>query len=880
MIIPTATYRIQFRNGMDFDTARALVPYLQRLGISHLYASPIYRAVDGSTHGYDVVDHNEIDPALGGREAFERLSWALREAGIGILLDIVPNHMAASLENPWWRSVVAWGEESPYARHFDIDWERKLTLPILGRPYEEVLQADELSLVLDAQSGSLALAYFETRLPLHPGSWEPVLSWLEHPLAGRLVELAGQADPANPHLLVDAVRNLAADPEMAGLIQEMADRSKDARFVDAAHEQQPWQLTFWKDASRSLSYRRFFEVTGLAGVRVEDEQVFTDVHALTLELVRSGLVDGLRIDHVDGLADPAGYLARLREEVPDTYIVVEKILAEDEVLPPDWPVQGTTGYEFIDAITDLLADGEGVEALREAYQRATGSADVETLRREAKMRIATSNFEGELCAVASLLTGLAEEGTSGVAMRDTLAALIVAMPVYRTYFAGGGASAADRAVLDLACREALTLEPAPDPLLLDFVRDVLTGDHPAAATPQAELARTRFQQLSGPAMAKGVEDTLFYRDHHLLALNEVGGEPGREKPRLARFHELMQARSPAAPHALLATATHDTKRGEDARARLVAISEIATAWALATARWRTSFSDHVKTVDEAPAPEPEIEWMLFQALAGVWPDDLGTDDERGLSALRDRFLAYVEKALREAKLRTSWTETNEPYEAAVSDYVEAMLDPAQGDFLADFAAFIAPLRLAGRRNALAQTLVKLTAPGIPDIYQGTEAADLSLVDPDNRRPVDYRALTERLAGATTMPDQTQFEAMKQWVIVAALGLRKAQPLLFSDGDYLPLDIEGPFDHHLAAFARSHGDARLITVVPRLTLALSAEDGTLDPATWAETAIRLPSGWENAQWIDALTGETLGTAPELKARTLLARYPVALLYSEG
>ncbi|WP_409518983.1 malto-oligosyltrehalose synthase [Leclercia sp.] len=534
-MIPTATWRIQFRNGMTFDRAASLVPYLQQLGISHLYASPIFTAARDSTHGYDVTDANEIDPAIGGRAGFERLVSALKAAGLGLILDIVPNHMSTSLENAWWRDVIEHGEKSRYARHFDIDWSRRLTLPFLGDDFDVVLANGEISIQRDPNTGKPALAVYDNFYPLTPESW-----------MGREEEVLNLREP-------EAIARL--------------------------HDQQPWRLSSWRDAPRDLSWRRFFEITGLVGVRVEDDAVFDDSHALILALVRSGAVDGLRIDHVDGLADPRAYLQRLRQEAgADCYITVEKILSKGENLPADWPISGTTGYEFIASLSEVLVDDDKIDSLRQAYDAVVGSpVDMHAELRAARLLMVDRNFAGEFSTLLTLAKKLAQ--VEGVAideelLRLALRELLVAFPVYRTYGTAQGMSGADIRLL----QNVLTHVNA-DPDALTLLTRILTGEVSDEARDTASQFRTRFQQLTGPLMAKSVEDTLFFRQHMDLALNEVGAEPVPRAFSLTRFHTEMTARRERQPDALSGTSTHDTKRGEDARARLYTLTEAPQVWA-------------------------------------------------------------------------------------------------------------------------------------------------------------------------------------------------------------------------------------------------------------------------------------------------------------
>ncbi|MBS9719282.1 malto-oligosyltrehalose synthase [Tianweitania sp. BSSL-BM11] len=829
MMLPTSTYRLQFREGFTFDKAVAILPYLKTLGISHVYASPIFSAATGSTHGYDVTDHNEIDPAIGGREGFDRLSAALKQHGLGLILDIVPNHMAASLDNPWWRSVIELGPDSPYARHFDIDWRERLTLPILGKPYDEAVADGEIALKFE--NGKPVLAYFDNHLPLHPDTIEGIT------------------------------------PETVG------DLSGDRAFLEALHARQPYQLTFWKTARKHLSYRRFFEVTGLVGVRVEDPAIFDDVHRLILELVRSGQVDGLRVDHVDGLADPKTYLDQLRAAIgPDTYLVVEKILNGEEVLPQDWPIEGTTGYEFTAAIADLLSDGSKTAELDQAYADLLGApVDLEEERRRAKQVMVKENFETELKGLVALAKKSIHPPLDDEAIRDAIAAIVIAFPVYRTYINKEGIRDDDRRLLEQVANDAKTSSQIAESAInavLDCLFRAATSSNGAAEF------TTRFQQLTGPVTAKSVEDTLFYRFNKLIALNEVGCDPAEPVGSVARFHDKMKARVSEQPHGLLGTSTHDTKRGEDARARLYAISEAPDVWAKAVARWRSMNADAVQQLDDGPAPETDTEWLLYQALAGIWT---GEADPKTLASLKERFLPYVEKALREAKRRTDWSDTNEAYESAVLAYAERLFAEENQAFHSDFDATLKPIMAAGRINALSQTLIKLTAPGIPDIYQGAEGEDLSLVDPDNRRAIDFTKLSQALASndQRPWPNAVADGTAKQRLIAAGLALRNARPDLFASGNYQPLEITGEKRDHAAAYLRSQGDDVVLAVVPRLPLGLYNQDGSQTP-DWGDTAIVIPADLTDRRLINHLTSAETTIGETMRLADLLKDCPVALL----
>ncbi|NTF33988.1 malto-oligosyltrehalose synthase [Rhizobium skierniewicense] len=837
MTIPTATYRLQFRNGMTFDRAAAIVPYLKQLGISHLYASPIFTATSGSTHGYDVTDTNQIDPAIGGRAGFDRLVKALKAVEIGLVLDIVPNHMAASLENPWWADVIEHGEQSAYARHFDIDWRRRLTLPVLGEDFDQVLEAGDISVALDPATGKPSLRCYGAHYPLTPASY-----------AGREAQIVNTTEKA---------------------------------LISQLHDAQPYRLMNWRDASSELSYRRFFEVTGLAGVRIEDESVYQDSHRLIFELVRNGDVDGLRIDHVDGLADPKEYLERLRRDVgPDCYLTVEKILGEGETVPSQWPVSGTTGYEFIAALSDVFVDGDKLADLRNAYDITIGKPlDVAGELRCAKLLMVDKNFAGEFSTLLRLAMDIlasqsAVTEVNEADVRNALRELVVSFPVYRTYGTPAGMSEESRSVLADVVDSIEKSEFAPDPDALHRLQTILTGKISDPTGNSSEL-RTRFQQLTGPLMAKSVEDTLFYRQNMALALNEVGAEPLPRAYSVDRFHAEMKHRLETQPHALSTTSTHDTKRGEDARARLYAISEAPDLWHSGVKRWRDLNAPFRTMINDGVAPEPLIEWMLYQALAGAWPHTLQPTDRDGLGALEARFIPYVEKALREAKLRTNWGDSNELYEDAVLSYARNLLSPDNHAFLNDFTQTLEPFIKAGSSNSLAQTVIKLTSPGVPDIYQGCEGFDLSLVDPDNRREPDFDALSAQLSALPAHLDKVDEPSepkLKQHIIKLLLTLRSQKADLFLEGDYLPLDITGDSASHLVAFARSTKNDAVIVIVPRLALSAITNARPLVNAAH----IRLPSRLANSGYVDVLTGKASDLTEGIDAAEVTGGHGFAVL----
>ncbi|MGP8951622.1 malto-oligosyltrehalose synthase [Enterobacter mori] len=799
-MIPSATYRIQFRNGMTFDRVVALIPYFRDLGISHLYASPVFTATTDSTHGYDVTDPNEIDPAIGGRDGFNRMAAALRQAGMGLILDIVPNHMSTSLENRWWRDVIEHGKQSRYARYFDIDWSRPLTLPFLGDTFEAELEKGAIRLHRDSVTNKAALVYYDTAYPLNPGTWD------------------------------------------------------ENKSIAELHEAQSWRLMSWREAPKQLSWRRFFEITGLVGVRVEDEQVFHDTHRLILELVHGGTVDGLRIDHIDGLADPLGYLQRLRQATgPDCYITVEKILAKGEQLPAEWPVSGTTGYEFIASLAEVLVDDNSLERLEKVHNETLGvTVDRQNALRDAKGLMTDRNFEGEFTTLLNLARDLAQHNGVEIQTDDihhALRELLIAFPVYRTYGTAEGLTPSDVTLLSRVVASVNASEPA-----LSLIVRILTGDLPERDRDAATLFRTRFQQLTGPLMAKSVEDTLFFRHNLELALNEVGADPTPRAFSLSRFHQEMRIRLARQPDALLGTSTHDTKRGEDARARLYTLTEAPEQWGENLARWRQMNQTHVRFLNDGTAPNAADTWMIYQALAGVWPATLSPDDWDGLQTLEARFLGFIEKALREAKQRTDWIDSNESYENVVMDYVRHLLSPDNTLFLHDFSETLQPFVRAGLMNSLSQTVIKLTAPGVPDIYQGSEALNFSLVDPDNRREPDFAALVQNLSTADprVFNDEQCWRdgRVKQYVTATLLRLRPHYPALFRYGDWLPLKVTGEREEHLIVYARVKDDEALIVAVPRLVFSV-----TRNEKLWVNTSVAIPEELVGKRYRDVFSGES-------------------------
>ncbi|MCP4026071.1 MAG: malto-oligosyltrehalose synthase [Sphingomonas sp.] len=722
---PRATYRLQFHKGFTFADAEALVPYLDRLGISHIYASPVTTAAAGSMHGYDVIDPTTINPELGGEDAFRSLVAALKARDMGLIIDIVPNHMGvAGGGNVWWNDVLARGQDSEHARVFDIDWSRPILLPVLGDTLDTALANGDI-----AVEGDQIVAYGEHRFPIRP-----------------------------------------------------EDRGNTAD-LPALLDRQHYRLASWRTANDLLNWRRFFTVNDLAGVRIEDPAVFEATHALYVRLYDEGLIDGVRIDHVDGLTDPIGYCRTLRDRLsPDAWIVIEKILGAGEGQPVGWGVDGTSGYDFMEQVATLIHEPLGALPLEELWQDMSHRyLDFESEEFAARQDLLAWQFAGQLDACVAAFVALnTDDAVTPAMLRRAIERLLWVFPVYRTYGTGDAAPASDAAIRG-AVRERVTdLIPPGEAHVVDAILAWLAGEGPGDA---ADAVR-RFQQLSAPIAAKSVEDTAFYRSARLLSRNDVGFDATILGIGVDAFHDLMAARAHDVPHAMLTTATHDHKRGEDLRARLAALSVMPDAWRSRVEAWdQLSWAwDH----DVSGADR----YMLLQTIVGAWPDEGATPD------FADRIKAWQQKALREARLRSSWEAPDEAYEAAAAALTDAFLADAR--FVAEVTAFVADLAPIADANTLIQTLLRYTVPGVPDLYQGTELADLSLVDPDNRRPVDY-AQRQALLDAPHAPAKFR-------LIADLLAQRRAAPALFADGDYRPAQVEG--SDRILAFSRHHAGATL------------------------------------------------------------------------
>ncbi|WP_421988362.1 malto-oligosyltrehalose synthase [Roseococcus sp.] len=798
-----ATYRLQFHAGFTFDDALAILPYLARLGVSHLYASPLFAARPGSTHGYDVADPTRINPELGGREGFDRLSDGLRAAGLGLLLDIVPNHMAADRANPWWMGALAGGREGPAAAIFDIDWERhpQLLLPVLGDTLVETLAQGAIALELDGEGWIVASAHGEHAWPLRSEDAAQLLEAAGLAEQGRLWRTDSTPDFSGARA---ALRALA--PAQAAVLRAVL----KAEDLPALLERQHWRAVHWRSGRDALSSRRFFNVNELIGVRVEREEVFALTHRLTLELVREGRVDGLRIDHIDGLADPLGYAKRLRAAVgPGVPVLIEKILGHGETIRPEWPVDGTTGYERLNVLNRVFVSDEGYRALAahlDAQGWVTGTPDARLLA--AKRQMLEESFAPELEQIADLAQSLATPDAAIEfalpTLRAALSSLLVNGAVYRSYLTGPRAEPADRALWDgmLAAVEAEG-DPWTSGAARWLAEVILTGDGATAA----ELRR-RFQQLSGPLTAKGLEDTEFYRAVALLSVNEVGGELAEAGGDVATFHAWAAPRAATHPRDLTPLATHDTKRGPEVRARLNLLSWEPESWIAAATRWREMNAP----LRASEGPDPADEWLIYQTLLGAWPIDAA------------RLREYLTKAMREAKRHTRWENPQEGYESACLDFATALLEsPEAAGFRAELADHVARLDLPTRVNGLAQAVLQLTLPGLPDIYQGTEWWDFSLVDPDNRRPVDYAARAAALDGALPPLAEDSLGLTKQRATHRLLQWRRDNPALFEG--YAALDLPRDF----LGFTR--GGGKLAVIVPRRAFALAPPP--MPPGAWRD-----------------------------------------------
>jgi (1->4)-alpha-D-glucan 1-alpha-D-glucosylmutase len=890
MSIPSATYRLQFYKEFTFNQAAALADYLRKLGVSHVYASPYFKASPGSTHGYDVADHNALNPEVGTREEYDAFVGALKGNGLGQIVDFVPNHMGIGPLNPYWMDVLENGRGSKYAHYFDIDWNplkeelcEKVLLPILGDQYGRVLEKGELK--LSFEQNAFSLNYFEARLPINPRSYGAVLK-----KAFELSKLPAEDEAANEILsIVTACEHLPHRWEAAG--EKVAERAREKEIVkkrverlcqehpvaaeaiqkaiaffngtpgdshsfdalDALIGEQVYRPAFWRVAAEEINYRRFFDINTLAAIKMELPEVFEGTHRLLFELIKSGAVDGVRIDHVDGLWNPREYLEQLQRKYSEVtgsatgeecglYLLVEKILTAGEKLHPEWPVHGTTGYDFTDQIIEMLTDSSAEKSLTETYHRFIGDAprfaDIVYQRKKLTMQLALAS---EVNVLAHILNRLSEKNRwyrdfTRSALIWAIREVIACFPVYRTYGEPGRElSDDDKQVIDRAVRTARRRNPGMEASVFQFLRETLLLRFPENIDDAAREEHFRFvmkfQQCTGPITAKGIEDTAFYIYNRLAGLNEVGGDPGQFGAAPEILHKQNAARLADFPHSMLATSTHDTKRSEDVRARLVAISEIPEEWRRAVQKFRTANRKFKVTIEGEHAPDTNEEYLIYQTIAGAWPFDALIDE-----TFVKRIQEYMAKAIKEAKVNTSWIQPNENWDTAVRDFVGKIL--ASGRFIDLMRPVAEKLAQLGAVNSLSQTLVKLTAPGVPDTYQGTEMWDFSLVDPDNRRPVDYDARRNALAG---LRDAHPGELMENWkdgriklfLTQRVLHFRRDHFNLFAKGDYTPIAATGKFADSVFAYTRRLNNQQLLIIAPRLSARVGFPPiGEL----WEDTAI--------------------------------------------
>jgi (1->4)-alpha-D-glucan 1-alpha-D-glucosylmutase len=917
--IPIATYRLQLTADFGFSEAAERVTYLKGLGISHIYVSPFLKARRGSMHGYDVVDHNAFNPELGGEAGFQRFAGALAQADLGLILDFVPNHMGVhNADNVWWLDVLEWGPKSPYANFFDIDWALLphrptggVLVPILGASYGEALERGEIDLRYDVQEGSFSAWYYEHRLPITPARYAEILEKVVTEAAARdrlagwkLIELAARyRGPHNPSR--DQAPALKAELATIAGAREIIERGLAAyrpklgghAAALALHgllERQHYRVAHWRLSASDINYRRFFDINSLAGLRVEDPRVFEAIHRLVARLIAEGSLQGLRLDHIDGLRDPQQYAARLqrliayaRPQQPNKfYVVVEKILGEGEHLPRLAGVAGTTGYEWLNFLSRLLLDGRGLQKLDETWREFSGDRrSFDDVLIAAKRRVLATILLSEFTVLARLLDRIAAghyttRDYTAERLRRALELFVLHFPVYRTYIMGSGPSREDRALIEGAIARARNQWVGADASIFNLLSDAITLDLIKPTRAGHSIARVRrfafkLQQFTGPVMAKALEDTAFYRYHRLLALNEVGGNPAAGALSTGDFHAGMAQRIGTMPHGLTTTATHDTKRGEDARARILALSEAADEWSETVGAWRELNRDLIELMQPAMRPSPAHQYMLYQALIGAWPLE-GPDD-----LFLRRMQAYAIKAAREGKEQTSWLDPNPQYEEGLTSFLEQLLDRTRSaKFLDAFEAFVRRLALLGALNSLSQLALKLMVPGVPDVYQGTEFWDLSLVDPDNRRPVDFGARAAALGSVGEAPDWRKLiEAwpdgrIKLGLTRLLLSLRHRWADLFTHGDYRVIEVTGPHRDEVIAFARTGARDAVIVAVGRC-FARASQAGRQWPAGTAWDAALNLEGF-SAVRNPLVTASTMRDTPHWSVSDLFDPIPIAVI----
>ena len=973
---PLSTYRLQFNNTFHFEDARRLIPYLSRMGVTHVYSSPILKARAGSQHGYDIIDHNQLNPEIGSEQEFRQFAAELKARGMGLLLDTVPNHMGVGYgDNPWWQDVLQNGRTSAYADFFDIDWDprkpelrNKVLIPILGNPYGQDLEAGNIQVFF--QDGVLVVKYFDKVLPVDPQTLPLLFATLRDHRRNRqepasiaglvaLINAFGRlpandcTSPEQVHQrqtemppLLEQLRELAQQPlvraEIDAAVSLLNGKANDGGSFDPLHallERQAYRLAFWRVSGEEINYRRFFDINDLVGLRMENSRVFAETHRLIRKFLAEGLVSGLRIDHPDGLLSPSQYFMRVQrlyaagqcfggEPVPPLstdgieldlheaaaqqewsgrraplYLLIEKILEPGEDLPAYWPVDGSVGYDFANLVNGLLIDSRSERAFTNLYHRVAGSPQVEQVIYESKRLVMRRALASEVNVLADLLNDISNHDRNArdftwSVLREAIRETIACFPIYRTYIdEHSHVSDVDREYIQqaIACakRQNGTLAPA----VFDFLRSILLlerdGGEATIEGYRSQLYFTlKFQQLTGPVMAKGLEDTACYVYVRFLSVNEVGGSPGNFGMSISEFHHLNQQRAAMWPTSMLGTSTHDTKRSEDVRARLDVLSEMPSTWAAQVMKWRRiNRNRKVRLPDGRIVPDNNEEYLLYQTLTGVWPLELHGEDRS--PEFLQRIQRYMEKAIHEAKVNLSWLNPNPDYVAGMNAFIEKLLLPLNGKpnfFLDSLQKLLPPVMYFGCLNSLSQTLLKLTCPGVPDIYQGQEMWDFSLVDPDNRRPVNFerrsRASEELAARAETEPLRQICEEllrnyrdgrMKLWVTMQTLNCRRQHARLFQAGEYVPLNVTRGREDHVVAFARRHASELAVVAAPRLSYTLMK--GKEEPpmgAVWGDSELQLPEHVAGANLQNILTGEALFAGRSVLCREVFASFPVALL----
>ncbi len=970
--LPRAFYRLQLHRDFTFQHGAAIIPYLSKLGISHCYLSPFLTARPGSTHGYDIIDHGAINPEIGSREDFEHFLAVVEQHGMALILDIVPNHMGIGSDNKWWMDVLENGQASKYAHFFDINWQPqhakligRLHLPILGDQYGKVLEDGQLTLYFDATSGTFYIKYFEHRFPINPRSYSVLMGYDIQRLGKRLGDeqhsfqefqhlmqnfgnLSGYWEitpgmmPIHHRDIKVSKRTLARlcrkNTAIKQFIEEnvilfngVVGRPESFDLLHRLLEEQPYRLAFWRVAADEINYRRFFDINDLAGLRIEEIEVFHKTHELILDLVATGRLDGLRIDHPDGLYDPLAYFCRLQDfasgeenkapsqtrrngadrELKSLYIVIEKILADFESLPDSWPINGTTGYDFSHHLNGIFVKKDAQKLITQGYHRFVDRRmNYDELMYSCKKSIIRSSMAGELNVLTSLLYRLAGANRrtrdfTFNSLRDGLIEVICFFPVYRTYTYQDKIAAQDARFIEWSLAKAKAQRPLDDADVFDFIGSILlveTGEQETEKQKTLDFVK-KFQQYTGPVMAKGVEDTFFYRYNRLLSLNEVGGNPKSFGTSVAAFHQTNQNRQQHWPYAMLTTSTHDSKRSEDVRARINVLTEVAEEWQRRIRRWSMQNRSHKARIDGHPAPSKNDEYGFYQNLLGAWPVEPLDDHTR--DGFIERMRENILKTSRESKVMTSWTNQNPVYEQALIRFVERILQPTNTPFLQDFNKLHSDVSWFGMLNSLSQVLLKMVSPGIPDFYQGNEIWHFCLVDPDNRRSVDFvrrqailSALIEKIDAAGEQQATLQKEMLanigvgraKMYTILKILQLRRIQQEVFNNGSYLPLQVVGEKNEHLCALAREKDGRLLVAVAPRLYLTLTKgrKELPLGEDTWRNTRVFLPEDYGLVQLRNIFAGDSsqrveLGRtekgSPSLQVGRLLQSWPVALLHGE-